>query len=241
MKPFRFQQFEIQQSKQVFRVGTDGVLLGAMANVSGRVLEVGTGTGLISLMLAQRFPKSLITAIDIDPNAAQLAQTNFQNSPFSDRLGVLNIDFKALNPPYPFDYIVSNPPYFEANASQKDILARQKLELDFPTLISKSFSLLSPKGALIVIIPSTEAKGFIDTALQQGFFLKQIVNIYGIQGGALKRNLLELSKLNLPTQSTNFTIESSPRQYSPQYLSLTQNFHPLRGEHLATAWQAIRP
>ena len=127
----------------VFRVGTDGVLLGAASSVNEakKILEVGTGTGLISLMLAQRNPNAQIHAIDIDENAVKLAAQNFENSPFKNRLAVSLEDYKNFNPKEKYDLIISNPPYFEENVSSKDIIARQQTELSFKPLIVKSKNL----------------------------------------------------------------------------------------------------
>ena len=145
MKPFTFQQFTVNQSEDVFRVGTDGVLLGALANISDkkRILEVGTGSGLISLMLAQRNPDCQITAIDINEKAVLLAKENFENSAFSDRLSVMQSDFKNFHDDEAYDLVVSNPPYFDENSSAKDAVARQKIELNFSDLIRKSSQLIS--------------------------------------------------------------------------------------------------
>ena len=128
MKTFHFKNFTINQSSKVFRVGTDGVLLGASTTVenAANILEIGTGTGLISLMMAQRNPNATITALDIDEDAVALASVNFRNSPFSSRLNAVLQDFKKHETHEKFDLIVSNPPYFEENPSEKDVLARQQ-------------------------------------------------------------------------------------------------------------------
>ena len=134
MKPFHFKQFSILQDKNVFRVGTDGVLLGALVSCEAalRVLEVGTGTGLISLMTAQRNAKAEILALDINEKAVELAGQNFNSSPFRDRLRAELFDFKNYISEEKFDLILSNPPYFEQmDSSQKDVLARQQVELNF--------------------------------------------------------------------------------------------------------------
>jgi tRNA1Val (adenine37-N6)-methyltransferase len=148
VKPFTFKQFEIQQSKNVFRVGTDGVLLGSMATVNNalNVLEIGTGTGLISLMLAQRNSNAQFLGIDINKEASNLTKINFENSPFKSRLKNIHCDFKNFDMDKNFDLIVSNPPYFEASESEKDKIARQTVELNFKQLISKSSELLSENG-----------------------------------------------------------------------------------------------
>lgn len=226
MKPFRFQQFSIQQSKDVFRVGTDGVLLGAMCTTNaGKILEVGTGTGLISLMLAQRNLQSNILALDINKDAVELADFNFKNSVFSERLKAELMDFKKFKSQEKFDIIVSNPPFFEENTSDKDVLARQKIELEFDDLIKKSSENLSEVGVFSVIIPSFCAAEFVDLSLDYKLSLVRKINIFGIEGGALKRNILEFSLFQKPLEISDFVIEKSPRKYSDQYLNLTKDFH----------------
>lgn len=227
MKPFTFQQFTVNQSEDVFRVGTDGVLLGALANISDkkRILEVGTGSGLISLMLAQRNSDCQITAIDINEKAVLLAKENFENSPFSDRLSVMQRDFKNFNDDEAYDLVVSNPPYFDENSSAKDAVARQKIELNFNDLIRKSSQLISDEGTFCVIIPFESGPEFISESRLQQFQLIRKVNIAGIIGSKPKRLILEFSKTEKVLIEENFTVEKSPRQYSEQYIELTKDFH----------------
>ncbi len=227
MKPFYFQQFQVLQSKDVFRVGTDAVLLGALASVvsAKKILEVGTGTGLISLMLAQRNPKTDLIAIDISEKARILSLANFENSIFRNRISSFHQDFKSFETNERFDLIISNPPYFEENESVKDIVARQKTELDFFELIQKSSELVSENGIFSVIIPSSSAEYFIAEAESFNMKIFRKINIFGIKNGSLKRNILEFSKSDLPLETTDFVIEKSPRQYSDQYLELTKEFH----------------
>ena len=227
MKPFKFQQFSIEQRKDVFRVGTDGVLLGALCSAKSAetILEVGTGTGLIALMLAQKNPIAKITALDIDGNAVDLATHNFKKSSFSERLKAEKADFKNYTCNKKYALIVSNPPYFEENQSVRDVLARQKLELDFLDLISKSSHLLTGGGVFSVIIPSAAANGFVDISKKFNLKLFRKINIYGIESGELKRNILEFSFQNKKLNEENFVIEKSPRKYSDQYLKLTKAFH----------------
>lgn len=227
MKDFRFQKFSVKQTESVFRVGTDAVLLSVLSNCSSakNVLEIGTGTGIISLMIAQRNPNAKILAIDIDENAANLAQENFENSIFSERLEAKYQDFKVFESPEKFDLIISNPPYFEINNSQKDILARQKLELDFMDLTRKSSELLSDKGILSVIIPQTEKFSFIKIAEKFNLCLNRKIEIKGIQTAEPKRAILEFSFIKSETRAENFVIEKSPRNYSDEYLELTKDFH----------------
>ena len=227
MKPFRFQQFSIQQSKDVFRVGTDGVLLGAMCTVvnAKKILEIGTGTGLISLMLAQRNVSAKISAIDINENAVKLASENFRNSIFNENLKVELKDFKNFETNENFDLVVCNPPFFEKNASAKDVLARQQVELNFRNLVEKSTEIITKKGILSIILPSEAATDVKSLAEEFNLYLVREINIYGIEGGNLKRNILEFSLAQKPLEISDFVIEKSPREYSDQYLELTKDFH----------------
>lgn len=227
MKAFHFKNFSIKQSARVFRVGTDGVLLGAIAAVenSRKILEIGAGTGLISLMLAQRNPLANILALDIDAEAVMLSSANFANAPFKDRLRVRHTDFNEFVSRDKFDLIISNPPYFEENGSEKDVLARQKLALDFPGLIANAAKYLAEDGLLSVIIPSDSTAEFVMECERSNLNLRRKVNIYGISGGPLKRNILEFSKQKSSLMEEDFVIEEKPRIYSEQYLETTKDFH----------------
>ena len=227
MKPFTFKYFEIQQSKDVFRVGTDGVLLGALAHVAhaSEVLEIGTGTGLISLMLAQRNTQALFLGLDINENAALLTKTNFEHSPFYSRLKNIHHDLKTFETDKKFDLIVSNPPYFEESGSDKDKVARQTVELNFQQLIVASAKLLSGNGILSVIIPAEAGDVFVQAALENHLFLIRRVHIKGIENSKTKRLVLEFSWEEMPVEESDFVIEKSPRQYSDLYLELTKEFH----------------
>lgn len=227
MKPFRFQQFSIEQSKKVFAIGTDGVLLGALCHcsTSTKILEVGTGTGLISLMIAQRNPTAHITAIDISPEAVELANHNFIESPFHERLNAQREDFTAFTSAEKYDFIISNPPYFAPNSSQKHISARQQITLSYENLIKKSSKLLDSHGRFSVIIPYDDVEYFVSKSEEYGLFLVRKINIIGIEGGKVVRAIIELGFDEKPLDEEFFTIEKSPRKYSEQYLLATEDFH----------------
>src|SRR5690606_9424445 len=227
MKSFRFQNFEIAQQAGVFRVGTDGVLLGVLANISEAesVLEVGTGTGLIPLMLTQRNIKLTVTALDINPEAVALANGNFQNSSYADRLEAVQADFKTFRSKTRFDLIISNPPYFEVNDSSKDVFARQTVEMDAFTLLDRAGELLNDTGLLSLIIPADQSAGLEIKAAKLQLYLVRKVNVFGITGGPVKRHVLEFSKKEIPAIEQEFIIEKSPRVYSEQYLDATRDFH----------------
>ena len=227
MKPFHFKQFSILQDKNVFRVGTDGVLLGALASCEAafRVLEVGTGTGLISLMTAQRNPRAEILALDINEKAVELAGQNFSNSPFRDRLSAEFFDFKNYISEEKFDLILSNPPYFEQmDSSQKDVLARQQVELNFEQLIQNSSALLLENGLFSVIIPKS-SEFFIEKCADFALKLKRRVIVRGTPQAEAKRCVLEFSFCEEKVQEEELVLEVSPRRYSDEYLQLTRDFH----------------
>ncbi|WP_294199293.1 methyltransferase [uncultured Chryseobacterium sp.] len=230
MKSFKFRQFELRQSKEVFRVGTDGVLLGTSATVAhaSKVLEVGTGTGLISLMLAQRNHQAEFLGIDINKEATELTRLNFENSPFASRMKNIHQDFKYFDTAERFDLIVSNPPYFETSDSEKDKIARQNVELNFRQLISKSAGLLTGNGTFSVIIPVEAGIGFMQIAEEHSLKLTRRINIKGIETSGVKRLILEFSLTKQPLSESEFIIEKSPRQYSDSYLELTKEFHVFR-------------
>ncbi len=234
MKPFHFQQFSVQQSGKVFRVGTDAVLLGALCNVenSKRILEVGSGTGIISLMAAQRNLEVQILALDINEEAVKLTEMNFLNSPFSDRMKAELQDFKKIETDEKYDLIISNPPYFEENSSSKDIIARQQKELGFYELIKKAAELLTSDGLLSVIIPFESGEEFITIAEEFQLFLHKRINIQGAEGSKTKRLVLEFGLRKEMFTEDDFVIEKSPRKYSDQYLELTKEFHVFSSKKL---------
>ncbi|HFK5584779.1 tRNA (adenine-N(6)-)-methyltransferase [Elizabethkingia anophelis] len=228
MKPFVFKRFEILQDKEVFRVGTDGVVLGALCNGEGavRALEVGCGTGLISLMLAQRFSSAVFDALDINTKAVEIAGQNFSNSPFANRLNVVEINYNDFESVEKYDLIVSNPPYFESDSS-KDLIARHQVLLSFQQLIYKSARLISDTGILSVIIPCDDAGNFITIAEYNNLYLIRKIDIYGIKGGKLKRNILEFSRKLSELVLEELVLEKEKRIYSDEYRELTKDFHPM--------------
>ena len=163
---FKFRQFTISQQRCAMKVGTDGTLLGAWARTScqgdsekSRILDIGTGTGLIALMMAQRYPNAVIKAIDIDENAVCQARENVSVSPFSTRIEVIQADIALFESDESFDAIVCNPPYFTAANSMESPdfqrrIARQTHSLDFKMLVNSVKRLLASKGLFSVVIPT---------------------------------------------------------------------------------------
>lgn len=227
MKPFHFQKFVINQDQNVFRVGTDGVLLGSLASVenSKNILEVGTGTGLISLMVAQRNSAAKILALDINIEAVHLAEENFKNSPFEKQLTAKHVDFNRFEGAEKFDLIISNPPYFVGNSSEKDIFARQQTALTFTDLIKNAAAHLSDNGVFSVIIPFEDGVFFEKQCMEFNLKLHRKIRIFGIKNSKPKRWIFEFGFKEQFPEEKDFIIEKSPRIYTEEYLNLTKDFH----------------
>lgn len=225
---FRFKRFTIRQDRTPMKVGTDGCLLGAWAAIpSGgtRLLDIGTGTGVIALMLAQRFPQADITAIDILPDAVAEATTNANASPFADRLTVRGADIRNFSGGL-YDTIVCNPPFFSASLSCPDggrTLARHDTSLTFDGLTSSVARLLAPDGLFSLIIPADRQRNIEDAAAAYDMRPVRICYIKTTATKPPKRLLIEFRKhSHLPVQSEYITIgdEAFTRLLNDFYLNL---------------------
>ena len=200
---FTFKQFHITDGHTAMKVGTDGVLLGAWANGGLRILDIGTGTGLIALMMAQRFPTAQIDAIEIDKDALEDARFNVSQSPFNDRINILNSSLQDYAPCSViqeegiYDAIVCNPPYFInslKNPLQKRTTARHTDTLSHQELIYHSKRLLKPNGTLSIIIPSNNKDILEAEAIFNGLSILKITNIKTKPSKPAKRCLIEFGK-----------------------------------------------
>ncbi len=214
------------------KVGTDGVLLGAWAQGApgfSKALDVGTGTGLIALMLAQRFPGAVIDAVEMDPQAAGEAIENFRNSPWFDRLNLVHADFRrfarSARPDY--DLIVSNPPYFRNSLhshSRSRTLARHSEGLSAYDLIECSHNMLSPEGRLCIIVPSGGDE--LKQVLSKGLFLRNKLQIRPSPVKDVSRVMMEFSIQPGEKKEDELVIESGKRHdYSEKYRNLTRDFY----------------
>ncbi|WP_312311675.1 tRNA1(Val) (adenine(37)-N6)-methyltransferase [Empedobacter brevis] len=229
-KPFRFKQFEIFQDKTAMKVGTDGVLLGAWSNLEtgDNILDIGAGTGLISLMLAQRFPNSRVDAIEIDYDAFLQAKENFEHSIFSERLKIKNTSLQVYSSDKKYDLIVSNPPFFTVNNSvdfDARKQARQQETLTFAELIEKSAKLLHKEGVASFIIPYGQMDVFCEKTAQNDLKLSRIVYVKGNSSSPIKRVLLEFSFQERIVRKEELVIERERHQYTNEYISLTKDFY----------------
>lgn len=198
---FRFKQFSVDDTNCAMKTGTDGVLLGAWANPpqNGNILDIGTGSGLIALMLAQRSEAS-ITAIEIDEDAAQQAHENFESSPWKNQLTSINNDIISWTDSQvkeQFDLIVSNPPFFQHslhNPDEQRTLARHTSSLSYQDLCRAASLLLKNGGNFCLILPFDSSVEFIEIAEEHSLFSHRVTKILDKKGKPAKRILIELSK-----------------------------------------------
>lgn len=239
---FQFKQFSIQQDKTAMKVGTDGVLLGAWTSLKKNpqsILDIGAGTGVISLMLAQRSDSEQIDAIEIDDDAFEQCVDNFENSSWSDRLFCYHASLEEfveeLDDKY--DLIISNPPFHsppltssfpskdEDEISIARKLARFNDALPFDELIESVSKLLSDEGIFSVIIPRVEEEGFIKMASKVNLFPYRICRVRGNETVEEKRSMLEFSFDKIPTKTENLIIETSRHNYTEEYKKLVKQFY----------------
>jgi tRNA1Val (adenine37-N6)-methyltransferase len=229
---FRFKQFGIFQDKCAMKVGTDGILLGAWANVydNSQILDIGTGTGILSLMLAQRSPSSNIDAVEIDEDAYSQAKENIEHSPWGDRINIFHASIQEFvsNCSKQYDLIISNPPFFEnaCKSSHKSRnLARHSDTLSQVDILQITSQLLKPKGRLAVIYPIDLAKNFLDKAKDFNLFCDRKVYVKPTPKNSIKRILLELSSTPTSTQETILIVEEDKHIYTQDYINLVKGFY----------------
>lgn len=227
---FRFKQFEVCHAGCAMKVGTDGVLLGAWASCQQRILDVGTGSGLIALMLAQRFDNAQVDAIDMDADAVGQATENFARSPWSDRLSCRQIAVQDLaKEDVRYDAIVSNPPYFVDSLKSPNLqrqTARHTDMLSYEELLASCEHLLTADGVLSLILPADSEQLVLDKASSVGLYPTRLVHVYSKPGKPVKRIMLELRKRNdQPCEESHFYIESEYSPRSDEYVALTKDFY----------------
>ena len=216
------------------KVGTDGVLLGAWTPIENNpfsILDIGTGTGIIALMLAQRSNAEQIDALEIDEEAYEQATDNFENSPWNDRLFCFHagLDEFVEEPEDEYDLIVSNPPFYsenyKSNSEQRD-LARFQDAMPFEDLVEAADLLLSENGIFSVIIPFKEEENFLALANEYELYPLKITRAKGAPNSEIKRSLLAFSrnkKSDFPVDE--LIIETARHQYTPEYIELTKEFY----------------
>ena len=229
---FTFKQFVVRQERCAMKVGTDGTLLGAWAEMDkpeGQILDIGTGTGLIALMMAQRYPEAHVTAIDIDEGAVSQASDNVRLSPFSERIQVLQADVNTFDPIERYDAIVCNPPYFNHALICPDnqrTQARHTISLSYSQLMTAAYRLLNNEGLFSAIIPNDYFQQLESESHLAGFFLTRIYGVRTTEKKPIKRYLMEFRKMpDLNMVKKEVMIEDMPNFRSEWYQGLTKDFY----------------
>ena len=229
---FQFKQFTIHQQHCAMKVGTDGTLLGSWASAPAgacRILDVGTGTGLIALMMAQRFPDARVTGIDIDTDAVVQASENALESPFKERIMIREGDVTSMEDADGFDAIVCNPPFFDRSLTcpdQQRTEARHTVSLTYRQLMESAFRLLKDDGRLSAIIPSDCRSRLESEAHLVGFFISRICSIQTTPKKTPKRYMIEFRKQPVKEIDTECgIIELLPQERSPWYQQLINDFY----------------
>jgi len=232
-KPFKFKQFTIYQDRCAMKIGTDGVLLGAWSNISNSpesILDIGAGTGIIGLMLAQRCYAESIDAIEIDEDAFEQCVENFEASPWADRLFCYHASFDEFlhEVDDKYDLIISNPPFYSEEVSSGDNVrdqARQNSSLPFSLLLKGVSELLSENGRFALVIPYKEEKSVLKEALKVGLYPARLLRVKGHPDSEVKRSLVEFNFKKNPVLMSELTIEKTRHEYTEDYINLTKDFY----------------
>ncbi len=227
---FRFKQFTVHQDKCAMKVGTDAVLLGSWVNAceAKKILDIGTGTGIIAMMLAQK-SSAEIDAIDIDLNACIQAKENVSESAWAQRIRIHNISFQEFSSSTTdkYDLVVSNPPFFSDAPKPltiERIQSRHTDMLPFNELAEGVKKIISPTGKFCVVLPCREGKNFMDIALSKGLFSNKMLRVKTVHDKE-KRILLELSEQMKPISEEEITIQNDEHSFSKEYVDLTREFY----------------
>lgn len=232
-KGFTFKQFHIDHSRCAMKVGTDGTLIGAWFSApceKCKILDIGTGTGLIAIMAAQRFSEAQVIGIDIDSDCIEQAKENVAASRWSERIEVIYSSLQEFTSSFGFDAIVSNPPYFVdslLSPDDKRTTARHTNSLSFNDLSSSVERLLKPDGIFSLILPPAEADRFLSAARGR-LFLHRKCEVWSTPTSGVKRVMMELQKAipQNPPQTEKLIIEDNgPMGYSDEYKQLTRDFY----------------
>jgi tRNA1Val (adenine37-N6)-methyltransferase len=226
---FRFKQFTVWQDRCAMKVGTDGVLLGAWADPAAarRILDIGCGSGLIALMLAQR-SKARIDAVDIDHAACRQAEHNRQCSPWADRIAIHHAPIQTYASECRYDLAVANPPYFThagQTARRSRAIARHDGTLKQAELLEAARRLLSDQGRLAVIYPLPQARSFERRASGEGWFCRHKLHIKPLPDKPVKRVLLEFVRQPASCREDTMALERARHVYTEEFIALIRDFY----------------
>lgn len=231
-KTFQFKRFSLIQSDFAFKVGTDACLLAAWVPLKscGTLLDVGTGSGAMALMCAQRADTAQILAVDINPKAVEIAAINFEKSPWSERLKVKEIRFQdfASEQCQSFDVIICNPPFFKnslENPSHDKAIARHDNTLTLIDLLTNARSILNPSGGIALVLPFSRKGELLRLSSELGLFVKKMCYVHPIREKDPNRILVLLTNLRTNSLNESFIIREKNQSYTPEFLSLMTPFY----------------
>lgn len=231
MSTFHFKQFSVQNKKSAMKVNTDSVLLGAWAEIPEGAkigLDIGSGTGILALMITQRNPKIEMTGIEIEKNAFEESKINFKNSPYRKRLKAVNLPLQEFTPNQPIDLIISNPPYFINDLKNRDnnkSQARHTTSLTFMELIEFAKSNLSDKGLFSVILPKKESEIFLSLCRDKELHLTTIAFIKPNPSKIVNRVMMSYGHEKVVVKQQEFCVYESQGVYSQEHKKLTKDFY----------------
>jgi tRNA1Val (adenine37-N6)-methyltransferase len=229
---FRFQQFTIEDAGSTLRVGTDAMLLGSWANPgkAKKILDIGTGCGVLSLMMAQK-SEAIIDAIEIDPPSVLDAKTNFRNSPWADRISVMEVSLQCFSGTTEgeYEFVITNPPYYTKSLkspSARINQTRHDESLSLPDLAMHVHDLLAGNGCFALILPFESANRFQTTCAGCGLYPSRSMAVYPKPGTPPKRVLMEFTKTKIHfPEADSLTILDASGKFTAGYLAMTQEFH----------------
>ncbi|MFT4601588.1 MAG: tRNA1Val (adenine37-N6)-methyltransferase [Arenicella sp.] len=226
--PFKFKEFEVIQEKNAQKVGTDSMLLGAWSKGNySRVLDIGTGTGILALMCAQKFKDASVTAIEPDLGSFEEATSNFNNSQFSNRILSINSSLQSFGAIEKFDFIICNPPYFDGTFLSEDLdrnRARHQSQLSTDELYECASDLLSEEGKFNLVIPHSSLTEHLERAFDNDLFLQEIL-ITLSPDGTKKRAFISLGSEDIEPLEKTMMVKDSDNNYSPEYIQMTKKFY----------------
>ena len=232
-KPFRFKQFSVAQENCAMKIGTDAVLLGAWTNLDSQpnsILDIGAGTGVLALMLAQRSGTELIDALEIDDAAYEQCVGNFEASDWGDRLFCYHASLDEFTEEIEdqYDLIISNPPFYTDSfktENEERNKARFEDAMPFTELLKSISKLLSPTGQFNVVIPFSEEISFIELASKEGLYPSRTLHVRGQESSSVKRSLICFTFEKQTIETQELTIEIARHQYTKEYINLTKDFY----------------
>ena len=228
---FHFQQFQVEHNDSAMKLGVDGVLLPAWADLSTAksIYDVGSGCGIVSLVCAQRNSEAFIYAVEIEEKAFKEASYNFKQSPWSDRLSISYGKFQdELKKQKGLDVIISNPPFFlDSLASEKGdrALARHNVDFDFDLFFQMSFEGLNEKGMLYLVFPTESSDWLIQKALNKKLYIHRLAAVLPTPDKESKRSLFAFGKEEVKCENEEFAIETGRKEYTAEYIKLVKDFY----------------